>query len=106
MYALHTDKSDVVARWPRGPIDACTCVTSRPLVGTCVSVKKQAAGRLRGHDATPDDAYWCPNCERYSVTEELQTIQREEFGVENELWGCTGCHYCLLPATEWREIND
>lgn len=60
----------------------------------------------RAAEQTPDDAYWCPNCEEYSVTEVLQTVQRDEFGVENELWGCTDCRYCLLPATEWREHDD
>ena len=53
----------------------------------------------------PDDAYWCPNCEEYSVTEVLQTVQRPKFGKENELWGCTECRYCFLPATEWRSID-
>ena len=56
-------------------------------------------------EQTPDDAYYCPTCGAYSVTAVLQTIRREEFGVENELWGCTKCQYCMIPHTEWRPID-
>ncbi|ELZ05308.1 hypothetical protein [Natrialba aegyptia] len=57
-------------------------------------------------NSTPDDAYWCPKCEEYSVTEVLQTIRRESFGVENKLWGCTECRHCMIPHTEWRSIDS
>ncbi|GGN84512.1 hypothetical protein [Haloarcula pellucida] len=61
--------------------------------------------REQADDKTPDDAYWCPKCKAYSVTEILQTIRREKFGVENELWGCTECRHCMIPHTEWRSVD-
>lgn len=54
---------------------------------------------------TPDDAYHCPNCRGYTVTEVLQTVQRPEFDAENEVWGCSNCEYSFIPQTEWREIG-
>lgn len=61
--------------------------------------------RERADSSTPDDAYHCPNCNEYSVTEKLQVVQRPEFNVENDVWGCAGCEHSMIPATEWRPMD-
>ncbi len=57
-------------------------------------------------DRTPDDKSWCPNCEQYAEFEEIETIRRSEFGVENIVEGCPDCPYTFINQTEWTNIED
>lgn len=56
-------------------------------------------------DSTPDEEDWCPNCEKYAVFDVIQTVERPEFGVENDVKACPDCRYTAINQTEWRSLE-
>jgi len=55
---------------------------------------------------SPDVETWCPNCEQYADFAVLQTVERPEFGVENDLLACPDCPHTTIDQTEWRELGE